>query len=54
MELREHAPAIPLARKLGDTTHVSGLVIRLRRLSGAAERLPEWLLKTAVERAIRN
>jgi hypothetical protein len=54
MELREQAPTTPLARKLGDTTHVSCLVIRLERLSGAAERLPEWLLKTAVERGAKH
>lgn len=50
MELKEQAPAMTLARKLGDTTHVSGLAIRLARLSGAGDRLPEWLLKAAVER----
>jgi len=33
-----------LARKLGDTAHVSGLAIRLARLSGAGDRLPEWLV----------
>ena len=50
MELKEQAPGITLARKLGDTAHVSGLAIRLARLSGAGERLPEWLLKIAVQR----
>jgi hypothetical protein len=50
MELKDQAPATTLARKLGDTAHVSGLAIRLARLSGAGDRLPEWLLKTAVER----
>jgi hypothetical protein len=50
MELKDQAPAPTLARKLGDTAHVSGLAIRLARLSGAGERLPEWLLKAAVER----
>lgn len=50
MELKEQAPTVTLARRLGDTTHVSGLAIRLARLSGAGERLPEWLLKIAVER----
>jgi hypothetical protein len=50
MELRDQALAPTLARKLGDSAHVSGLPIRLARLSRAGERLPEWLLKTAVER----
>jgi hypothetical protein len=50
MELKEQAPATTLARTLGDTAQVSGLAIRLSRLSGAGERLPEWLLKVAVER----
>ena len=50
MELKEQAPVTTLARKLGDTAHVSGLAIRLTRLSGTGERLPEWLLKVAVER----
>jgi hypothetical protein len=54
MELREQAPSISLARQLGDTTHVSGLAIRLERLSGAAGRLPEWLLKIAVERGAKH
>lgn len=50
MELKEQ-PAVPtLAWKMGDTAHVSGLMIRLARLSGAGARLPEWLLKVAVER----
>lgn len=50
MELKEQPPAMTLARKLGDTAHVSGLAIRLARLSGTGERLPEWLLKIALER----
>src|ERR1035441_979580 len=50
MELKEQAPVTTLARKLGDTSHVSGLAIRLARLSRAGDRLPEWLLKVAVER----
>jgi hypothetical protein len=54
MELKDQAPATTLAHKLGDTAHVSGLAIRLARLSGAGERLPEWLLKTAVERGAKN
>ncbi|MGA2660849.1 MAG: hypothetical protein ABSH34_25475 [Verrucomicrobiota bacterium] len=54
MELKEQAPAATLARRLGDTAHVSGLVIRLARLSGAGDRLPEWLLRTAVERGAKH
>ena len=50
MELKEQSSAPTLARKLGDTAHVSGLAIRLARASGAGERLPEWLLKVAVAR----
>jgi hypothetical protein len=30
--------------------HISGLAMRLARLSGAGRRLPEWLLRVAVER----
>jgi hypothetical protein len=54
MELREQVPVTTLARKLGDTVHLSGLAIQLARLSGAAERLPEWLLKTALERGANH
>jgi hypothetical protein len=54
MELKEHAPADTLARRLGDTAHVSGLAIKLARLSGAGDRLPEWLLKIAVERGAKH
>jgi len=50
MELREQAPSASLAHKLGVPAHVSGLAIRLARASGAGDRLPEWLLKAAVER----
>lgn len=54
MELKDQASATTLAHKLGDTTHVSGLAIRLARLSGAGDHLPEWLLKTAVERGAKH
>ena len=54
MELKEHSTAPTLARKLGDTAHVSGLAIRLARQSGAGERLPEWLLKVAIERGAKH
>jgi hypothetical protein len=54
MELKEQASATTLAHKLGDTAHVSGLAIRLAQLSGTGDRLPEWLLKTAVERGAKH
>ena len=54
MELKEQSSAPTLARKLGDTAHVSGLAIRLARLSGARGRLPEWLLKVAIERGAKH
>lgn len=50
MELNEQAPAATLARNLGEPAHVSGLAIRLARVTGAGERLSEWLLKAAVAR----
>lgn len=50
MELKEQAPVVTLARRLASPAHVSGLAIRLARSSGAGDRLPEWLLKVAVER----
>lgn len=54
MELKEQARTTTLARRLGDTAHVSGLAIRLARLSGAGDRLPEWLLKIAVKRGAKH
>ena len=54
MELKDQPAAPTLARKLGDTAHVSGLAIRLARLTGAGDRLPEWLLKVAVERGAKH
>lgn len=50
MKLQEQPSAPTLAQKLGDAAHVSGLAIRLAKLSEAGERLPEWLLKVAVAR----
>jgi hypothetical protein len=52
--LKEQSAAPTLARKLGDTVHVSGLAIRLARQGGAGERLPEWLLKVAIERGAKH
>jgi hypothetical protein len=54
VELKEQPAARTLARRLGDTAHVSGLAIQLARVSGAGERLPEWLLKVAVQRGARH
>jgi hypothetical protein len=50
MELKEQPYTPTLASNLGEVPHVSGLAIRLARLSGAGERLPDWLLKVAIER----
>ena len=50
MELKEEQFAPTLAEKLGDAAHVSGLAVRLARVSGAGQRLPQWLLKVAVSR----
>ena len=54
MELKEQASVTTLARRLASPAHVSGLAIRLSRASGAEDRLPEWLLKAAVERGARH
>jgi hypothetical protein len=51
MELREQRPRLTLAQKLGDVTHVSPLLRKVRELSGCTEdQVSEWLLKCAVER----
>src|SRR6266478_9740186 len=51
MELREQISRPTLAQKLGDVTHVSPLLRKVRELSGCSEeRVGEWLLKCAVER----
>ena len=50
MELKEQTPVATLARRLGTPAHVSGLAIHLAKLTGMSERLPEWLLKVAVNR----
>jgi hypothetical protein len=51
MELREPRPRLTLAQKLGDVTHVSPLLRKVRELSGCTEdRVGEWLLKCAVAR----
>ena len=54
VELKDQAAAPTLASKLGDTAHVSGLAIRLARVSGAGERVAEWLLKVAIARGANH
>lgn len=54
MELKEQPLAPTLAHKLGDVPHVSGLLRRIAKLSGAGERVAEWLLKVAVERGANH
>lgn len=51
MELREEAARPTLGRKLGDVTHLSPLLRKVRELSGCAdEQAGQWLLKCAVAR----
>jgi hypothetical protein len=50
VEPKEQKATAILAETLGDVPHFSGLAIRLAKASRAAERLPEWLLRVAVER----
>ena len=54
MELNEQPLAATLARRLGEVPHVSGLLRRLARTSGAGNRVDEWLLKVAVARGARH
>ena len=55
VELKEQASAPTLARKLGDVTHVSPLLMRVCRLSGLPEgRAGEWLLKCAIGRGAKH
>ena len=50
MELKEQAQPLTFARQLGDVPHVSGLLRRIARTSGAGSRVAEWLMKVAVQR----
>ena len=54
VELKEQPFAPTLAHKLGDVPHVSGLLRRIAQLSGAGERVAEWLLKVAIERGANH
>jgi hypothetical protein len=54
VELKKQ-PFVPtLAHKLGDVPHVSGLLRRIPQLSGAGERVAEWLLKVAIARGANH
>ena len=50
VELKEQLAAPTLAQKLGDVPHDSGLLRRIARVSGAGDRVADWLLKVAVLR----
>ena len=51
METIERTTNPPLARRLGDTVHVSPLLHKVCQMSGCSEdRVGEWLLKCAVGR----
>jgi len=51
VEVNEQSSNPPLARRLGDTMHVSPLLRRVCQMSGCTEdRVGEWLLKCAVHR----
>lgn len=51
MELREQPARPTLAQKLGDVTHISPLLRKVRELSGCPEeQTGDWLLKCAVQR----
>ena len=54
VELKEQSFAPTLAHKLGEVPHVSGLLQRIAQLSGARERVTDWLLKVAVERGANH
>jgi hypothetical protein len=50
VELKEQPFAPTLASRLGDVPHVSGLLRRIAQISGASERVADWLFKVAVQR----
>lgn len=54
VELKEQPIRPTLARKLGDVPHVSGLLRRIAQLSGAVERVADWLLKVAIARGANH
>jgi hypothetical protein len=54
VELKDQPFAPTLAHKLGEVPHVSGLLRRIAQISGAGERVAEWLLKVAVGRGANH
>jgi len=54
VELKEQPFAPTLAHELGDVPHVSGLLRRIAQVSGAGERVTDWLFKVAVERGAKH
>jgi hypothetical protein len=54
VQLNDQAAAPTFAHKLGDVPHVSGLLRRIAQLSGAEERVTEWLFKVAVARGANH
>lgn len=55
METTEQLNFPPLARRLGDTVHVSSLLRKICQMSGCREEeVGEWLLKCAVQRGARH
>jgi hypothetical protein len=54
MELNEQPFAPTLAQKLGDGPHVSRLLRRITQLSGAGERVADWLLTVASARGANH
>jgi hypothetical protein len=51
MELKEQTRPMTLARRLGDVSHRSPLLRKVRRMSGCfPDEIPAWLLKCAVLR----
>jgi hypothetical protein len=54
VELKDQAAQPTLAHELGDVPHVSGFLRRIAQISGAGERVADWLLKVAVERGANH
>lgn len=54
MQLNDQPFAPTLAHKLGDVPHNSRLLRRIAKLSGAGERVAEWLLKVAIARGANH
>jgi hypothetical protein len=54
VELKDQVAAPTLAHELGDVPHVSGLLRGIAQLSGAGERVANWLLKVAIARGANH